>query len=59
MVRWIYAQVKMAGGLEGIGDEAGDLPLYLSAGRFGVIAASIGDSAGIGASLVSVGDAWL
>ena len=49
----------MAGGLEGFGYEAGDLPLHLASGRFGVIPASIVDSAGIGASLDSVGDAWL
>ena len=49
----------MAGGVEGFDDEAGDLSLYLASGRFGVIPASIVDSAGIGASLDSVGDAWL
>jgi len=59
VVWWRHAQVKMAGGLEGFGDEAGDLPLYLAAGRFGVILAPIVDSAGIGASLDFVGDAWL
>jgi len=32
VVWWRHAQVKMAGGLEGIGDEAGDLPLYLAGG---------------------------
>ena len=59
MVWWRDAQVKMAGGLEGFGDETCDLPLYLASGRFGVIPASIVDSAGIRASLDSVGDAWL
>jgi hypothetical protein len=32
MVWWLHAQVAMAGGLEGFGDEAGDLPLYLAGG---------------------------
>jgi len=32
VVRWTHAQVKMAGGLEGFGDETGDLPLYLAGG---------------------------
>ena len=59
MVWWRDAQVKMAGGLEGFGYEAGDLPLYHASGRFGVTPASIVDSAGIGASLDFVGDAWL
>ena len=30
---WIHAQVKMAGGLEGLGDEAGDLSLNLTSLR--------------------------
>ena len=59
MVWWRDAQVKMAGGLEGFGDETCDLPLYLASGRFGVTLAPFVDSAGLRASLDSGGDAWL
>ena len=59
VVWWTHAQVTMAGGLEGFGDEGGYIPLYLAGGRFGVIPASIVDSSGIRVSLDFVGDAWL
>jgi hypothetical protein len=45
--------------LEGFDGQARDLPLREPGVGFGVILASIVDSAGIGASLDFVGDAWL